>query len=190
MPTTFRDLKAKLRISLNSENYPESLEQLTLLNPKKLINPLLACLLLPEPSNQRAATLLGETIHKLTKEPQGLEEARNFMRRLIWQMNEESGNIAWGIPLAFAAILSCNATLAQEYHKIFFSYIWDTGHDDNYCDYAPLRQSYYAGIIQVCQAHPNLAKAALPALSAAQTDPDTTCQILAKQAWQEIQLVL
>ena len=54
-------------------------------------------------------------------------------------MSEESGNIGWGIPEAFAECLAASPELAKTYHKILISYIVDLGFDDNYCDNDQLR---------------------------------------------------
>lgn len=38
------------------------------------------------------------------------EQARRVLRQLIWNLNEESGGIGWGMPEAFGEILAHNRT--------------------------------------------------------------------------------
>ncbi|MFQ9869079.1 MAG: hypothetical protein ACLRWP_20725 [Bilophila wadsworthia] len=47
-------------------------------------------------ATDRAASAPGKAVSRMADEH--IEEARNVVRRLMWHMNEESGNIGWGIP--------------------------------------------------------------------------------------------
>jgi len=37
-----------------------------------------------------------------------MESARVIMRRLMWSLNDESGDIGWGAPEAMAEIIACH----------------------------------------------------------------------------------
>ena len=63
------------------------------------VGPLLSFLLLSPCLRHRAAVALGAVVAGLEREQP--EAVRNIMRRLMWHMNEESGNIGWGIPEAY-----------------------------------------------------------------------------------------
>lgn len=110
---------------------------------KEAVNALLA--LLPRPELRwQAAYGLGLAVSRLATQER--EEARVIMRRLMWSLNEESGNIGWGIPEAMGCILAHSPAMAKEYARIFLSYGYETGKDDNYLDFAALRAGVYWGV--------------------------------------------
>ena len=49
---------------------------------------------------------------------QDMESARVVMRRLMWNLNDESGGIGWGSPEAMGEIMARHSGLAEEYSKI------------------------------------------------------------------------
>lgn len=131
----------------------------------------------------RAAAALGATVAEIYKtEP---EKAKNICRRFMWHMSEESGNIGWGIPEAFAETLAACKPLAEIYRNILVSYIIDLGHDDNYCDNDILRRSCYWGIGRFARAWPEMAEKARDWLIKGLTDRDDICRGMAAWAlWQ------
>ena len=177
----FRSLKNRIRPWLRqtdwSQEYPLPPDLFPAEKLQPLINPLFACLPEGEPVTQRAAFALGR-VTGLLCEPSP-EEARNVVRRFIWQMNEESGNIGWGIPEAFGETLARSRLLADTYHNILFSYIRNPETDSTYCDYAPLRRSCYLAVGRVAEAWPDLAEKACSLLQAGRTDPDESCRCIA-----------
>lgn len=80
-----------------------------------------------------------------------------------------------------ACILADSPALAREYTRIFFSYGYETGGDDNFIDHAPLRRGVYWGMGRIAQKNPEEALAALPHLSAALGDDDRIIRAFA--AW-------
>lgn len=142
------------------------------------INPLLALLNRPE-CRWQAVFSLSLCLPLIAEE--NMESARVFMRRLMWSLNEESGNLGWGIPEAMGAILARSPALTKEYGRIFLSYGYETGKDDNFLDHAPLRRGVYWGIGRLAEASPEAAKPALPHLVAALGDGDLL--ICAMAAW-------
>ena len=186
----FRQTKVQLREWLQHETWQELAASLDALPPEAVINPLLACLPLGEPVTSRAAALLGRHVNRLMNTSEGEETARTFMRRLMWHMNEESGNIGWGIPEAFGAILAANRKLAETYGRVLISYVLDTGHNDNFCDHAPLRRSCYRAVRTLIEAWPDLPEvASLGGLAyralrlGMEHDPDETCRQLAAETF-------
>lgn len=177
----FRDNKARVRELLETENWRETIPELGLA-PMALINACLACLPQGSPVTGKAASIIGEGIASLAANPLALEQARLFMRRLMWHMNEESGNIGWGVPETFGEILAASSIMADEYHRVLISYIWDTGHDDNFCDHPVLRRACQEAVFRLLEARPDLRSAALEALNTSATnDPDPMCRQLAEQ---------
>ena len=149
---------------------------------QEAVGPLLA--LLPRPELcWRAAYGLGLAVSRLAGA--NMESARIVMRRLMWSMNEESGNLGWGIPEAMACILAESPALAREYGRILLSYGHDTGREDNFVEHAPLRRGVYWGIGRLAAADASLAKPALPHLIAALGDGDAGVRLMAAFAlWQ------
>ena len=186
----FRQTKLQLREWLHQDDWRQRCAALDALPPETVINPLLACLPLGEPVTSRAAELLGRHVSRLMNTPGGEETAKTFMRRLMWHMNEESGNIGWGIPEAFGAILAAHRGLAETYGRVLISYVLDTGHNDNFCDHAPLRRSCYRAVRKLIEAWPDLPEVeslgglAYRALRLGMdNDPDATCRQLAAEAF-------
>lgn len=150
------------------------------------LNALLALLPRPELCMQ-AAYGLGLAVPLIAASD--MEKARVIMRRLMWSLNEESGNIGWGIPEAMGSILANSPPLADEYARIFISYGYETGKDDNYIDHGPLRRGVYWGIGRLAQGN---TRKALPAAAhlvvALHEDSDTDARAFAAWALEQIAL--
>ena len=169
----FRNIKKKVREYLVAEDWEEQCG-LLLTAPRELVGPLFSCLPLPEPVRGRAAEMLGRAVALIASDK--MEDARNIVRRLMWHMNEESGNIGWGIPEAFGAVLAHHRPLAGEFGSVLVSYIWHTGKDDNYCDHALLRRSCFNGVDMLLRAWPEFAPLARIPLQAGLLDEDPVCR--------------
>lgn len=132
----------------------------------------------------RAAVALGTTVAKIAeKEP---EAAKNICRRYMWHMNEDSGNIGWGIPEAFAETLVNSPKLLNIYGNILISYIMDLGHADNFCDQDILRRSCYWAVGRLAQKYPDYVEKFRSLLIKGLSDEDLICQGMA--AWALLQL--
>jgi len=157
-----RDLRKTVLAALEADPWPAGLAALEEVRPKTLLGPLYACLLEPdERVRWRAASAFGHTVARLFADKP--EDARQLVRQFMWRLNEESGNVAWGIPEAFGEILAAQPELAREFHRVLASYINDrdcaTG--DNYLELCPLRRGVYWALGRLAEARPELA---LPAL--------------------------
>lgn len=126
---------------------------------------------------RRAGIALGLVVAGMAeKNP---EAARNVVRQLMWRMNDDSGNIGWGVPQAFAEVLCQSPRLAGEYCRILFSYVMDLGHADNYCDNDLLRRSCYEAIGRFARCRPDLCGELVPWLRKGLSDRDARCRRLA-----------
>ncbi len=184
----FRKLKEEIRIYLNKEAFsldtlPHSLKEV---DKEQWISPLFACLLEIEPLLSRASAMLGFAVAGIYAENK--EKARVIIRRMIWQMNEESGNIGWGIPLAFAYSLINSQGLNTEYHKILVSYIRDRDGDSNYCDFAPLRIQCFEAIEILLDVYPEHIPFASEALLQGMSDSDNVCSTKASELVQKYKI--
>jgi len=176
--------KALIRRTLGAPDWRERLEQLMADSPKPFVGPLISCLAQGGEPAGRAAAALGACVAAIAREAP--EEARIIMRRLLWHMNEESGNLGWGIPESMAETLARSSLLAKEFSRILLSYIWNSGREDNYVDHAPLRRSCYWAIGRLLQARPEFTASALPLLLAGLRDEDLPCRGMAAWAFAQI----
>ncbi len=158
----FRSLKADLRHQLMADDWQDNLIAIAALPGKETVGPLMSFLLFGGEMKWRAATALGLCVAALADE--NMEQARVVMRRLLWHMNEESGNIGWGIPEAMAECMANHSRLADEYNRMLHSYVRETSEDDNYLDHGPLRAAVYWGLGRLAQVRPELVRPAERAL--------------------------
>ena len=98
----------------------------------------------------RAVTAMGAVVADLADED--IESARVIVRRLMWQLNDESGGIGWGAPEAIGEILACHGGLAREYANILTSYIKEEG---NFLEYEPLQRGAMWGVARLAQVRPD-----------------------------------
>lgn len=181
----FRSRKQELQRICAGADWRRSLEGLIRDETAALgaINPLLA--LLPRPDlSWQAAFGLGRAVAFIADKD--MEAARVFMRRLMWSMNEESGNLGWGVPEAMGCILAEIPALAREYGRILISYGHDTGREDNYVDHAPLRRGVHWGIGRLAASNPAAALPALPHLTRALEDEDAQIRGMAAFAIRQL----
>ncbi|WP_299976888.1 DVU0298 family protein [Desulfobacula sp.] len=72
-----------------------------------------------------------------------MEKARIILRRIMWNLNDESGGIGWGSPEAMGEILYHSPELALEFKSILFSYL---DPDGNYIEHKALQRGVLWGI--------------------------------------------
>lgn len=105
-----------------------------------------------------AMGILGSRIGK-TK----MEKARIVLRRIMWNLNDESGGIGWGSPEAMGEILCHSPELALEFKSILFSYLDSEG---NYIEHEMLQRGVLWGIGTFLKSSPdNLSKTTKDLLS-------------------------
>ena len=184
MQPRFRTLKTTIRTRLQEPGWDDFAKELDEVPARELVGPLFSCLPLGGEATDRAASALGKAVSRMADEH--IEEARNVVRRLMWHMNEESGNIGWGIPEAFGESLAASPLLAKDFHRVLASYLIDLGRDDNYCDNDLLRRSCYWAVGRLAQTRPELCAGARPWLRKGLEDNDVICRGMA--AWALAQL--
>lgn len=178
-----RQLKKQFQKLFSQPDWQASIPEIAA-NGQAAVSPLFSFLPGDPELRHKAAIALGATVAKLAETD--FEKACVVIRRFMWHMSEESGNIGWGIPEAFAECLAASPVLAEKYRNILISYIIDLGHDDNYCDNDILRRSCYWAIGRFAQAQPELAEKARPWLEKGLQDMDSPSRGMA--AWALAQL--
>jgi hypothetical protein len=81
-----------------------------------------------------------------------MEKARDLMRRILWNLNDESGGIGWGSAEAMGEILSRHPGLAAEFDAIMFSFL---DPEANFIDNPQLQQGILWGMGTYAKAAPD-----------------------------------
>ena len=149
-----KNLKGKVLGLLQAEDFSRGLEVIASLPPRQVINPLFSFLCSTEPKVKwRAVKAVGEVVKTIAEED--MESARIMMRRMIWNLNDESGGIGWGLPEAMGEVMARHEGLAGEYVMILESFIREDG---NFLEHPPLQQGVLWGIGRLAQERPELLK--------------------------------
>lgn len=152
-----RILKQKVLDLLGSADFDFALEALCKMPPRQVINSLFSFLYSTnEQIRWRAITAMGAAVAILADEE--MEPARIIMRRLMWNLNDESGGIGWGSPEAIGEILACHELLAKEYAPILISY---ARKDGNYLELEMLQRGLLWGVARLSQVRPYLVQDAV-----------------------------
>jgi hypothetical protein len=145
-------LKGHVLTLLESEDGEPVLERLCRLPPRKVVNPLLSFLYHGDQKIRwRAVEAMGLIVARLADED--MESARVVMRRLMWNLNDESGGIGWGSPEALGLIMARHQGLAVEYAHILMSY---ARKDGNYLEHDMLQRGLLWGIGRLAEVRPLL----------------------------------
>ncbi|MDP8228874.1 MAG: hypothetical protein P9M15_05420 [Candidatus Electryoneaceae bacterium] len=175
---TRRNLKRIIVECLKTSDWNQAFRRIQRLPLRTTINVLLAHI--THPNNRiksRAATAIGILTAQLAD--QDMESARIIVRRLIWNLTEESGNCIWGAPETIGEILANHPQLAQEYCNILISFIIPDG---NYLEYEPQQLSAVIGIRRLAQDYPDLMRDAIPYLTALLNSDDKNIKNAAEEA--------
>jgi len=155
-----RTLKKKILKLLNKNDFEKSIVKILELPARQVVNPLFAFLYnVDELLKWKAVTAMGAVVSDLAGSD--MESARIVMRRLIWNLNDESGGIGWGSPEAMGEIMACHEKLAEEYSSILISYIREGG---TFIENEELQKGVLWGIGRIAYVRPLLAKDAAPLL--------------------------
>ncbi|MBW2029849.1 MAG: HEAT repeat domain-containing protein [Deltaproteobacteria bacterium] len=154
---------------LKSGNHQEVLASLRALPFSQVINNLFSFLYHgDEIVKWTAVSVMGALVSAMADED--MEAARVILRRLMWNLNDESGGIGWGSPQAMGEILAQHEGLAREYAHLLISYAREDG---SYLEEERLQRGLLWGLGRLAQERPQLlddAKALLPPYLASQ-DP-------------------
>jgi hypothetical protein len=170
-----RDLKQKVFDLLTADDFNQALETFCSFPARRVINPLLSFLCSMEPQIKwRTITAIGVVVANLARED--MESARVIMRRMIWNLNDESGGIGWGMPEAMGEIMSRHQGLALEYANILTSYVREDG---NFLEHPPLQRGVLWGLGRLAQTRPELLNDVASHLHPFLTSKDATLRALA-----------
>ncbi|MBF0432754.1 MAG: HEAT repeat domain-containing protein [Fibrobacteria bacterium] len=147
-----RKIKKQLRDILVSEKFLEEVTHVGDYSPTKIINALFSFYCDMEPLVKwRAISATGVVARLLEKEDPA--KAREIIRRLVWMLSEESGNIAWGAPEAMAEMMVYSDKLVPDFASILVSYIYEDG---NFLEFEPLQAGALWGISRLAEVKPDI----------------------------------
>ncbi len=114
-----------LRSLLDQEAY-EALVRMAKGNEGKTANGLIGLLTdSKETVKWRAVIALGQLADQMfSEDPEGV---RKVIRQLIWNLNDESGGIGWGMPEALGEILAVVPALREGYSGLLAAYLVEGG---------------------------------------------------------------
>jgi len=172
---SIRKLKKAVFHILCQNDCDRAVSQIASLPLKRVVNPLFSFFYHSEEIIRwHAITAMGAVAGRLADED--IEAARVVMRRLIWNLNDESGGIGWGSPEALGEIMACSRGLAEEYNFLLVSYINPEG---NYIEYDMLQRGVLWGLGRLAHARPQLVRQAPPLLIPYLHSPDAILRGLA-----------
>ncbi|MEW5909579.1 MAG: DVU0298 family protein [Thermodesulfobacteriota bacterium] len=149
-------VKNRIRLVFEKKEPETNLKEICRLFPFQTVNALFSFLYGTDTSIRwQAVSAMGEAVNALAE--RDLEASRVVMRRLMWNLNEESGGIGWGSPEAFGEICARNAVLASEYAKILISYI---DPHQNFIENPLLQQGILWGISRIAHVRPHVVREA------------------------------
>ncbi len=109
-----RRSKQLLRELLSAEDIQASFDTICLYPPRQSVNFLFSFFYDKEEIIKwRAIAAFGRVVSMLAD--QNMESARVIMRRLMWNLNDESGGIGWGSPEAMGEITALHPGLAKNF---------------------------------------------------------------------------
>ena len=152
-----REIKKRIYDLLKSSDLDSALEQISLLRKRQVINPLFSFLYNKDQNVKWGAVkAMGRVVAELANED--MESARVVMRRLMWNLNDESGGIGWGSPEAMGEILARHGGLANEYAPILISYAREDG---NYLEHELLQRGLIWAIGRLAQGNADIVQNAV-----------------------------
>jgi hypothetical protein len=152
-----RRLKQWVKKCLTSGDFESGLKELRQLPARKVINSLFSFLYhTDEQMRWRAIAMMGIVVADLADKE--MESARVIVRRLMWNLNDESGGIGWGSAEAMGEILAHDKGLATEYASILISYARENG---NFQEHELMQRGVLWGIARLAKEWPELAVGAI-----------------------------
>jgi hypothetical protein len=137
---------------LEQNDFEADIQKIHKYDERKLVNALFSFLCSTDKKvKENAVNAMGEIVSKIAESD--LESARIIMRRLMLNLNDESGGIGWGAPEAMGEIMARSKKLAEEYHKILISYTLGGG---NELDFEELQKDVIAGLKRLSVVRPEL----------------------------------
>jgi DNA-binding transcriptional ArsR family regulator len=145
-----RQTKKKVFHILSNEPRSQALEMLEQIPDEQLVGHLFSHFYhTDELIKFRSVTAMGHLVLRLSGKK--MEKARVVLRRIMWNLNDESGGIGWGSPEAMGEILKQSPELALEFKSILFSYL---DHRGNHIEHEMLQRGVLWGIGTYLEAAP------------------------------------
>lgn len=155
-----RQLKKEIFDRLSASGIHECLAFIKPFPARQVVNPLFSFLYHTEPMIKwHAVSVMGHVVASLAD--RNMESARVVIRRMIWNLNDESGGIGWGSPEAMGESMAGHDRLASEYHRILVSYIRPDG---NFLEHPELQKGLLWGLARLAAVHPERVQDAGPFL--------------------------
>lgn len=149
-----KKFKEEVLVLLEQDDFENNIQKIHKFDKRKLVNALFSFLCRTDKKiKKNTVTAMGEVVSKIAEID--LEYARIIMRRLMLNLNDESGGIGWGAPEAMGEIMAKSEKLAEDYHKILISYTPDGG---NYLNFEDLQKDVISGLKRLSRVHPELVK--------------------------------
>ena len=146
-----RALKHEVFKLLQQNDFERGLKAILKHPARQVVNPLFSLFYnTDELIKWRAVTAMGRVAADLADKD--MESARVVVRRLMWNLNDESGGIGWGSPEAMGEIMACHEGLAEEYSCILISYIAENG---NFLEHDALQRGAIWGFGRLANARPS-----------------------------------
>jgi hypothetical protein len=121
-PFPIRKLKKIVLSLLRRNDFAAAMDEILAMPARRVANPLFSFLYHGEAIVRwRAVTALGAVTADLADRQ--MESARVVFRRLMWNLNDESGGIGWGSVEVMGEILARHRKMRAEYLSILLSYL-------------------------------------------------------------------
>ena len=147
---SIRALKKEILHLLSTGDFRENLDSFRNLQGRQAVNPLFSFFFhQDEIVRWHAVSAMGVVVSALVDTDR--ESARNVMRRLIWNLNDESGGIGWGSPEAMGEITARRREMAVEYSKLLRSYVMPHG---NFIEHEILQRGVLWGLARLAAVRP------------------------------------
>ncbi len=139
-----------MRELLSAKDIRASIETICQYSPRQSVNFLFSFFYDKEEILRwRAISAFGRVVSMLAE--QNMESARVIMRRLMWNLNDESGGIGWGSPEAMGEVTAIHPELAKEFSRMLRSYIRP---EENFLEYEMLQRGVLWGIGRLAETRP------------------------------------
>jgi len=163
-----RTLKKEILTLLSTGDFRKNLDTIRSMPARQAVNPLLAFFYHTDAIIRwHAVSAMGLVVSDLADTD--MESARIIMRRLIWNLNDESGGIGWGSPEAMGDIMARHRQLADEFSKLLCSYVMPHG---NFLEHEALQRGVLWGLARLARHRPAHVTAAGPFLCPFLTSKD------------------
>ncbi len=145
-----RNTKKKVGEILHTAHEDAAMEMLAQIPDKQLVGHLFSYFYnRDELIKFRSVVAMGRLVVRI--EPNNIERARVVLRRIMWNLNDESGGIGWGSPEAMGEILYQCPKLAMEFKSILFSYLNCEG---NFIEHEMLQRGVIWGVGTYLKSNP------------------------------------